>query len=62
MMIDHNTGIGDCSIVWDVSNVSVQKKKYGVSAFGNASTSLCQAMEFFAPCLEKQILEQGILD
>jgi hypothetical protein len=22
-MIDHNAGIGDCSIAWDVANVSV---------------------------------------
>jgi hypothetical protein len=26
-MIDHSAGIGDCSIAWDVANVSVQKKK-----------------------------------
>ena len=61
-MINHNGGIGDCSIGWDVAYVSVQKKKYGVSAFGNASTSLRQAMEFFTHCLEPQISEQGIFD
>ncbi len=42
MMIDHNAGVGDCSIAWDFANVSVQKKKYGVSAFGNASTSFAK--------------------
>jgi hypothetical protein len=62
MMINHNAGIGDYSITRDVANVSVQKKKDGVGAFGDASTSLHQAMEFFAHCLEPQILEQGILD
>ncbi len=62
MMIDHNVGVGDCSIVWDGTNVSVREKKYGVSAFGNARTSLHQAMEFLAHCLDPQILEQGILD
>ena len=36
-MVDHNGGIGDCSIAWDFANVSMQKKKDGVSAFGNAS-------------------------
>jgi hypothetical protein len=61
-MIDHTAGIGDCSIAWDVANVSVQKKKDGVSAFGDASTSLHQAMEFFAHCLEPQIFEQGAFD
>jgi hypothetical protein len=61
-MVDHNLGIGDCSIAWDVANVSVQKKKDGVSAFGDASTSLRQAIEFFAHCLEPQISEQGIFD
>jgi hypothetical protein len=39
-MVDHNLGVGDCSIAWDVANVSVRKKKDGVSAFGDASTSL----------------------
>ncbi len=38
------------------------KEKNGVSAFGDASTSLRQAMEFFAHCLEPQISEQGIFD
>ncbi len=57
-MIDHNVGIGDCSIAWDVTNVSVQKKKDGISAFGDASTSLHQAMELFAHSLEPQISEQ----
>jgi hypothetical protein len=52
MMINHNAGIGDCSIGWDVANVSVRKKKDGVSAFGDASASLRQAMEFFGHCLE----------
>ncbi len=33
----------------------MQKKKDGVSAFGDASTSLHQAMEFFAHWLEPQI-------
>jgi hypothetical protein len=61
-MIDHNAGVGDCSIAWDVADVSVQKKKDGVSAFGDASTSLHQAVEFFAHCLEPQISEQGIFD
>jgi hypothetical protein len=51
-MVDHNAGIGDCSIALDVANVNVRKKKDGVSAFGDASTSLHQAMEFFANCLE----------
>jgi hypothetical protein len=27
MMIDHNAGVGDCSIAWDVANVSLQKKR-----------------------------------
>ena len=62
MIINHNAGVSDCSIAWDVANVSMQKKKDGVSAFGDASTSLCQAMEFFAHCLEPQISEQGIFD
>jgi hypothetical protein len=61
-MINHNAGEGDCSIAWDVANVSMQKKKDGVSAFGDASTSLHQAMEFFAHCLGPQISEQGIFD
>ncbi len=61
-MVDHNAGIEDCSIAWDVANVSVQKKKDGVSAFGDASTSLRQAMKFFAHCLEPQISDQGIFD
>jgi hypothetical protein len=61
-MINHNAGVGDCSIAWDVANVSVGKKKDGVSAFGDASTSLPHAMEFFAHCLEPQISEQGIFD
>jgi hypothetical protein len=26
-MVDHNVGVGDCSIAWDVANVSVWKKK-----------------------------------
>ncbi len=26
-MVDHNAGVGDCSIAWDVANVSVQKEK-----------------------------------
>jgi hypothetical protein len=62
MMVDHNASVGDCSIAWDVANVSMRKKKYGVSAFGDASTSLRQAIEFFAHCLEPQISEQGIFD
>jgi hypothetical protein len=61
-MVDHNAGVGDCSIAWDVANVSMQKKNDGVSAFGDVSASLCQAMEFFAHCLEPQISEQGIFD
>jgi hypothetical protein len=36
------------------------KEKNGVSAFGDASTSLHQAMEFFAHCLQSS--EQGIFD
>jgi hypothetical protein len=55
-------GIGGCSIAWDDANVSVQKKKDGVSTFGDASTSLHQGMEFFAYCLELQISEQEIFD
>ncbi len=62
MMVDHNAGIGNCSITWDVANVSMQKEKDGVSAFGDSSTSLCQAMELFAHCLEPQISGQGIFD
>jgi hypothetical protein len=62
MMVDHNGGVGDCFIAWDIANVSVQNEKDGVSAFCDASTSLCQAMEFFAHCLEPQISEQGIFD
>jgi hypothetical protein len=61
-MVDHNAGIGDCSIAWDVANVSMRKEEDGVSAFGDASTSLCQAMEFFAHYLEPQISKQGIFD
>jgi hypothetical protein len=61
-MIDHNAGVCDCSIAWDVANVRLQKKKDGVSAFGDASTSLHQAMEFFAHCFEPQVSEQGIFD
>ncbi len=26
-MVDHNAGVGDCSIAWDVANVSAQKEK-----------------------------------
>jgi hypothetical protein len=59
-MINHNSGLGDCSIAWDVANVSVRTKKNGVSAFGDASTSLRQGMKFFAHCFEPQISEQGI--
>ncbi len=59
---DHNAGIGDQSITWDVANVSVWKKKDYVSAICDAITSLRQAMEFFACCLESQISEQGIFD
>ena len=59
-MIDHSAGTG--SITEDDANDSMWKKKDGVSAFGNASTSFCQAMEFFAHCLEPQIPEQGIFD
>jgi hypothetical protein len=62
MMINHNLGVGDYSITWDVANVSIQKKKDGVSSFGDASTSLRQAMAFFDNCLEPQISEQGIFD
>jgi hypothetical protein len=62
VIVDHNAGIGDCSIAWDVANVSVRKKKDGVNAFGDASISLHQAMEFFAHCLEPQISEQWIFD
>jgi hypothetical protein len=61
-IVDHNMGVGDCSIAWDVANVSMRKKKDGVSALGDASTSLHQVMEFFAHCLEPQISEQGIFD
>jgi hypothetical protein len=61
-MVDHNVGVGDCSIPWDVANVSVREKKDAVNAFGDASTSLHQAMEYFAHCLEPQISEQGIFD
>ncbi len=39
--------------------MSACERKDGVSAFGDAST-LRQAMEFFAHCLEPQISEQGI--
>ncbi len=46
----------------DIENVSMQKKKNGVSAFGDVSTSLHQAKEFFAHCLEPKISEQGIFD
>jgi hypothetical protein len=60
-MINHNASVGDCSIAWDIANVSIQKKD-GVSAFGDATTSLRQAMEFFAHCIEPQISEQGIFD
>jgi hypothetical protein len=49
-MINYNPSVGDFSVLGDVANVSVQKKKDGVSAFGNASTSLCQAMDLFADC------------
>jgi hypothetical protein len=59
-MVDHNLGVGDCSIAWNVANVS--KKKDVVSAFGDASTSLRQAMEFFAHCFEPQISKQGLFD
>ncbi len=63
MMIDHNAGVSDCSFAWDVANNSMQKKKDGVSAFGNANSSLRQAMEFFTHCLEPQLPEQeGIFD
>ncbi len=62
MIINHNAGVSDCSIAWDVANVSVQKKKDGGSAFCDARTSLHQAMEFFAHFLEPQIPEQGIFD
>jgi hypothetical protein len=62
MVINHNVGVGDYSIAWDVSNVSLQKRKDVVSAFGDASTSLRQAMEFFAHCLKPQISEQGIFN
>ena len=61
-MINCNASIGDCSVFWDVANVSLQEKKDGDSAFGNTRTSLHQAMEFFAHCLDPQFLEQGILD
>jgi hypothetical protein len=61
-MVNHNLGIGDYSIAWDIANVSMQKKNDGVSAFGYASTSLHQTMEFFAHCLESQISEKGIFD
>jgi hypothetical protein len=54
MMINHNAGVCDCPIV--------QKKKDGVSAFDDASTFLCQALEFFTHCFEPQISEQGIFD
>jgi hypothetical protein len=61
-MINHNVGIGDGSIAWDVANASMQKKTDGVSDFDDASISLHQVMEFFAHCLEPQISEQGIFD
>jgi hypothetical protein len=38
------------------------KEKDGVSAFSDTSTSLRQAMEFFAHYLEPQISEQEIFD
>ncbi len=50
MMINYNSSIGDNSVLGDVVNVGVQEKKDGVSAFGNVSTSLCQARFFFAHC------------
>jgi hypothetical protein len=62
MMVYHNAGIGDSFIAWNVANVSMRKKKDGVSAFGDASTSLRQVMEFFAHCFEPQISEQGVID
>ncbi len=62
MMVNHIASVCDCSIAWDVANVSVQKKKDGASTLGDASTSLRQGMEFFVHCLEPQISEQGIFD
>ncbi len=60
-MVDHNAGVGDCSIAWDVANVSMQKKKDGVSAFGDASISLRQAMESFLIALSHRSLSRGSL-
>jgi hypothetical protein len=62
MMVNHNVDVGDYSIAWDVANVSVRKKKDGVSAFGDASTYLREAVKFFTHSLEPQISEQGIFD
>jgi hypothetical protein len=49
-MINYNPIVGDCSVVGDVANVRVQEKNDGGSAFGNASSSLCQVMDFFVHC------------
>ena len=38
------------------------REKDCVSSLGDTWTSLCQAMEFFAHCLDPQVLEQGVLD
>jgi hypothetical protein len=57
-MINHNTGVGDCSIAWDVA---CERKKMVLVPSVIVNTSLHQAMEFFAHCLEPQIPEQEIV-
>jgi hypothetical protein len=61
MMINFNPSIDDGSVLGNVANVSVQKKKDDVSAFGNASTSLCQAMDSSLIALVHRSLRKGSL-
>jgi hypothetical protein len=61
-MINDNPRVGDCSVLWDFTNVSVREVKNGVSSFGYTTISLCQTVEFLAHCFEPQRFEEGIFD
>ncbi len=61
-MVNYNSCVGDCSVLWDCANVSVREVKNCISSFGDTRASLRQTVEFFAHCVDPQIFEEGILD
>ena len=60
-MVNGNTGVGDCAILWDAPDLIVREIKDSVGTNGNTLLALRKAMQFFGRCEDPKFFQLRVI-